>query len=328
MHSYVKMILNENTGTGDLIMKYYFAPMEGITGYIYRNAYHKHFNEIDVYFTPFITPTQNHKLSSREINDILPEHNQGLSLIPQILTNKGEDFIWTAKELSQYGYQEVNLNLGCPSKTVVSKKKGSGFLAEPERLNYFLDEICSSLDMEISVKTRLGKDSPEEFYRLLEIFNQYPIKELIIHPRIQKDFYRNQVNLNLFREAESLSKIPLCYNGDLFTKDSYVEFCDAFPLINRVMLGRGLVANPGLAGELRGGVIVDKNKLKAFHDEVLAGYEQTISGDRNVLFKMKEIWSYMISRFENSDKEAKQIRKAQILSDYLPVVEQLFSRDG
>lgn len=305
-------------------MKYYFAPMEGITGYIYRNAHRMFFKQVDVYFTPFIVPTQNRKFSSREKNDFLPEHNEGLHVIPQILTNKGEDFIWAAKELGKYGYEEVNLNLGCPSATVVSKHRGSGFLAEPDLLDRFFEEVFSVLDMKVSVKTRIGLDSPREFYRLMEIYNKYPLKELIIHPRIQKDFYRNEPNLEIFKEAVSLSRNPLCYNGNLFSAEDYGKFTALFPSVEQVMLGRGLVANPGLAGEIKNGEKMEKGILKAFHDQVLKGYEETISGDRNVLFKMKELWAYMIRMFDRSEKHGKKLRKCQHLTDYKKAVESLF----
>ncbi|WP_312428769.1 tRNA dihydrouridine synthase [Lacrimispora sp.] len=305
-------------------MKYYFAPMEGITGYIYRNAHRKYFDQVDIYVTPFIVPTQNRKFTSREKNDFLPEHNVGLHVIPQILTNKGEDFIWAANELKQFGYEEVNLNLGCPSPTVVTKGRGAGFLGEPELLELFFDQIFSALDMKISVKTRIGKDSPEEFGRLMEIYNKYPIEELIIHPRVQKDLYKNEPNWKVMKEAVSLSKNPLCYNGNLFSVEDYKEFTMVFPSIDSIMLGRGMVANPGLAGEMKNGKKMEKGQLIAFHDEILTGYEEIISGDRNVLFKMKELWAYMIQIFDGSEKHGKKIRKTQCLADYRSVVDSLF----
>jgi tRNA-dihydrouridine synthase len=304
-------------------MNYYFAPMEGITGYIYRNAHRKFFKDMDVYYTPFIVPTQNQEFSFREKNDILPEHNEGVRTIPQIMTNNWEGFIWTALELKKYGYEEVNLNLGCPSKTVVSKHRGSGFLAVPDQLDQFLDRIFS-IDMKISIKTRIGKDSPEEFYRLMEIYNQYPLAELIIHPRIQTDFYRNTPNWDMFQMAVSVSKNPVCYNGDIFTTDDYNKLIQTFPSVDRVMLGRGLVANPMLAGEIKGKGRLKKDQLKAFHDQILSGYKETISGDRNLLFKMKELWAYMIQSFENGEKHGKKIHKSQNLLDYTSAVEAVF----
>lgn len=304
-------------------MNYYFAPMEGITGYIYRNAHRKFFKDVDVYYTPFIVPTQNRELSSREKNDILPEHNEGIRTIPQIMTNNWEGFVWTALELKKYGYEEVNLNLGCPSKTVVSKHRGSGFLAVPDQLDQFLDQIFS-IDMKISIKTRIGKDSPEEFYRLMEIYNQYPLAELIIHPRIQTDFYRNTPNWDMFEMAVSVSKNPVCYNGDIFNPSDCERLIQTFPSVDRIMLGRGLVANPMLAGEIKGKGRLEKNQLKAFHDQILSGYQETISGDRNLLFKMKELWAYMLQSFENGEKHGKKIQKSQNFFDYKAAVDAVF----
>jgi len=320
----IKWTGRKKAGERGHCMKLYFAPMEGITGYIYRNAHRKYFKDIDVYFTPFIVPNQNRLFPSREKNDILPEHNEGVKVIPQILTNKGEDFIWAARELSQYGYQEVNLNLGCPSATVVSKGKGSGFLSEPEKLDHFLDEIFSALDMKISIKTRIGRDHPDEFSHLMEIYNKYPMKELIIHPRVQKDFYKNQPNLPVFKEAFLSSKNPLCFNGNLFERKDYEMITREFPTLDRVMMGRGLIGNPGLAEEFKNGIKSDKERFRAFHDEVLSGYQQVISGDRNVLFKMKELWAYLIQSFDAGDKHVKKIRKAQNLFDYQSAVNALF----
>ncbi|WMJ87078.1 tRNA dihydrouridine synthase [Anaerocolumna sp. MB42-C2] len=305
-------------------MKFYFAPMEGLTGYIYRNAHKEYFGNIDKYFSPFIVPNQNDKFKSREIKDILPENNQNLVLVPQILTNKARDFINTSKKIKELGYNEINLNLGCPSGTVVSKGKGAGFLAKKDELNKFLDEIFSCSITKISVKTRIGKDNPDEFYELIEIFNQYSMEELIIHPRVQTDFYKNKPNLKIFKDAVNLSKNPLCYNGNLFTVSDFKAFAHDFPDIDTFMLGRGLLVNPGLTGKITGKGRLDKEILKDFHDKIYSDYKSMLFGDRNVLFKMKEIWFYLITMFTNNVKYAKKIKKSEKLQDYEEVVSKLF----
>lgn len=307
-----------------LNMKYYFAPMEGVTGYLYRNVHRAFFDSIDKYFIPFIVPTQNQKFSAREQKDILPEHNRNMTAIPQILTNRAEDFIRTAGKLKEMGYGEINLNLGCPSKTVVSKHRGAGFLALQEELDQFLEQIFEKADVKISVKTRIGKTSPDEFYRLIEIYNKYPMEELIVHPRLQSDFYKNKPNMTVFKDAVRLSKNPLCYNGDLFSKADYDRFREEFPEAECVMLGRGLIANPGLVDELKHNVPLSKDKLMKFHTAILQAYQENIFGDRNLLFKMKELWVYMASVFQDSEKYAKKIKKAQKLADYEDAVSALF----
>ncbi len=305
-------------------MKFYCAPMEGLTGYIYRNAHATFFNHVDKYFTPFIATTQHGKFTTRELHDILPEHNQGLVVIPQILSNNAEDFMTTVTQLKAFGYEEVNLNLGCPSGTVVSKNKGSGFFAEKEALDQFLEEIFSKAITKISIKTRIGKEKPEEFEELIHIFNKYPLEELIIHPRVQKDYYRNTPNWESFSTGVQLSNNPVGYNGDIFTAQRYELFAKQFPSVDTIMLGRGLIANPGLISDIKDNITLDKQLLKAFHDKIYEDYQEVLSGERNVLFKMKENWFYMIHMFSNADRYAKKIKKSQRLRDYEEAVTELF----
>lgn len=305
-------------------MKYYLAPMEGITGHIYRNAYEKYFHNIDKYFTPFIVPNQSLSLKTKELRDLLPENNEGLNIVPQILTNDAEGFILTANKLKQLGYDEINLNLGCPAGTVVSKKRGSGFLAYPEELDKFLDEIYKIKDMKISIKTRLGKEIPEEFYNLIEIYNKYPLEELIIHPRTREDFYGNTPNLKMFKESISLSKHSICYNGDIFTTENYCEIVKEFPGIDKVMLGRGVLANPGLIGEIKENNFISKEILKEFHDEIFENYTILLNEDKNAMYRMKELWGYMSHIFTDNKKYYKKIKKAQKAKDYREAVSRLF----
>jgi tRNA-dihydrouridine synthase len=306
-------------------MKYYLAPMEGITGHVYRNSYEKFFNNIDKYFTPFIVPTSSKSFKTKELRDVLPENNKGINIVPQILTNDSEGFINTVIKLQQLGYNEVNLNLGCPSGTVVSKGRGSGFLAKREELDIFLEDIYKKDDIKISIKTRIGKDSPEEFYELIKIFNKYPIEELIIHPRTRNDFYGNKPNLEIFKDAINLSTNPICYNGDIFTADDYKNFIKAFPEVNELMLGRGVLANPGLINEINNNIVLDKELLKEFHDDILFNYIEVFKDDNIALYRMKELWGYMIYIFSNNKKYSKKIKKSQKLKDYNEAILTLFN---
>ncbi|MFA9464661.1 MAG: tRNA dihydrouridine synthase [Velocimicrobium sp.] len=305
-------------------MNFYFAPMEGLTNYIYRNAHHAYFGGVDKYFSPFISTTQKGSLRTRERNDILPENNQGIVLVPQLLSNNALDFIETSKEIKQLGYQTINLNLGCPSQTVVSKNKGSGFLLKTEELHKFLEEIYSASVTKISVKTRIGKNNPDEFYNLLEIFNEFPLEELIIHPRTQQDFYKNQPNLGIFRDALRLSKNPVCYNGDIFTVDEYMNFIDKFDQVETLMIGRGLLTNPGLVHLITAKQMIDKHVLLEFHNRIYEAHKENLFGNRNVLFKMKELWFYMIQLFSNNEVYWKKIRKVERVADYEKIVKRIF----
>lgn len=307
------------------MMKFYFAPLEGISWYVYRNMQAKHFRGADCYITPFIAPNQNREIRNKEKQDILKEHNQGLCVVPQIIGNRADEFIYAAKQIQDLGYTQINLNLGCPSNTVVAKGKGSGFLSKPEELERFLTEIFEGLDMELSVKTRIGRYHEDEFYELLDLFNRFPISQLIIHPRIQKEFYKGKPHMEQFAYAYENSKNPVCYNGDIFTKEDYVNLKERFPKLETVMIGRGLLANPGLLEEICGVGQVNKKRLKAFHDELLAVYEEMLFGDVTVLHKMKELWHYMICMFTEDGQYKKRIQKAKSLWEYKGIINGLFA---
>lgn len=334
-------------------MKIYFAPLEGITGYIYRRAHHTFYPGIDRYYTPFIVPKEKRCLSTKERNDVLPEHNRDITLIPQIMTNHPEEFLRISRVLyEEYGYQEVNLNLGCPSKTVVSKKRGSGFLSEPELLEKFLTQVCSEFEanhLKLSVKTRIGKENPDEFCRLLKIFAQMPLSELIVHPRLQKDFYEGKPNLNAFSQAYLISKgstWELCYNGNLFQVSDYQKLCYQFSELSAVMMGRGILINPMLAEDIKvrenscddnlNANILNlqrfrtekeekaerKRRHKMFH-MICEDYKKVMSGENAVLFKMKELWFYMSQDFTSYQPYWKKIKKARRLTELDDIVERL-----
>ena len=309
----------------DKIVKYYMAPLESVTTWIYRQAHAKIYGRLDKYFIPFLEPHEKRDFKTRELQEILPEHNENIYAVPQILTNRSEGFIKLAKALKDWGYEEVNLNLGCPSKTVVTKGKGSGFLAKPEELERFLTEIFDALsgEVKISVKTRIGKENPEEFPALLELFNKYPMEELIIHPRVQKDGYGNVPRLELYELAEKQSVNPLCYNGDLYTREQIRNFAERFPGTERLMFGRGFLRDPGLLYNEGKDSKDIFEKFWAFHDLVYEGYQERNMGDRNVLFKMKELWSYQVYQFSEPERLFKTFKKVQDCNEYEQMIRNL-----
>lgn len=309
----------------DKTVKYYMAPLESVTTWIYRQAHAKIYGRLDKYFIPFLEPHEKRDFKTRELQEILPEHNENIYVVPQILTNRSEGFIKLAKALKDWGYEEVNLNLGCPSKTVVTKGKGSGFLAKPEELERFLTEIFDALsgEVKISVKTRIGKEDPEEFPALLELFNKYPMEELIIHPRVQKDGYGNVPRLELYELAEKQSLNPLCYNGDLYTREQIRNFAERFPGTERLMFGRGFLRDPGLLYNEGKDPKDIFEKFWAFHDLVYEGYQERNMGDRNVLFKMKELWSYQVYQFSEPERLFKTFKKVQDCNEYEQMIRNL-----
>ena len=302
-------------------MRYYFAPMEGITDSIYRRIHHKCFSGLDRYYMPFLSPTMHRTLTHKESRELPVADSDRFVAIPKILTKVAEDFLWAARVCQERGYEEVNLNVGGPSGTVVAKGKGAGMLRNPAELDAFLEKVFSESPIAISVKTRLGLEDPEEFPALLEVFNRYPIKELTIHPRVRKQFYSGGVDMEMFRYAAAHSKNPLCYNGNLNSMEDISTFSAQFPDIDAVMLGRGLIGDPGMLTP--GGTT--KESLKAFSDELLEEYMVVFGGARNAMFRMKENWSFLHHRFEDSEKLWKQLRKTTDLGEYRAITAEFFA---
>ena len=312
-------------------MQFYLAPMEAVTGFVYRNVYHSMFGDMDKYFAPFIAPTQKKILKTKERKDVAPENNVGMYMVPQILTNNAEQFIETCEFLGKQGYKEINLNLGCPAPTVVTKGRGSGFLGETVKLERFFKEVYrwnnglpEGEQFQISVKTRLGLEDAEEFEEILPIYNNYPFKEVIIHPRVRRDFYKGTPDLDAFANALEACKHSVCYNGDIFSVEDYVKLTTQFPQIDKIMLGRGVITNPGLVREIKTGVKITKEELRRYHDALYAGYLQDLGVETDVLFKMKEMWFYMGTIFQDSDKIIKKVRKAKKPTEYKAVIKEIW----
>ncbi len=305
-------------------MQFYFAPMEGVTGSLYRRIHAQCFPGMDRYFIPFLEPREGKCFDGHDKRECDPEENRGIPVVPQLLTNRADRFLEGARRLADLGYGEVNLNLGCPARTVVTRGKGSGLLADLPALEALLDEIFARSPLPVSIKTRLGVDSESEFSNLLALYRRYPLTELIVHARVQRDQYVGTVRRETFRLALDGAPWPVCYNGDLRSPAACRAFQGDFPQVERVMLGRGLVANPGLVRELRTGQPLTREELRTFHDRLYAEYRALLSGDRNVLCWMKELWFYWICLFPGSEKAYKAIRKAQRKSDYEEAVERIF----
>lgn len=307
---------------------YYLAPMEGLTDHIYRRAHFKYFDGVDKYFTPFISPNGTMNFTTREKKEFSPENNKGMRVIPQLLTKNAEHFLWAAHELYEIGYTEINLNLGCPSGTVTAKGKGSGFLCFPEELDKFLEEIFNGLDkgQKLSIKTRLGKASPEEFYPVMDIYNKYPIEELIVHPRIQKDFYREPLRMEYFDYAATHSKNVLCYNGELKSETDIENIKNKYPNVPHIMIGRGLITHPAMLMTEKLEDADYRRRIRGLFDDLFNEYSAVLSGEKHVLCRLKEYWLYMALIFEDYEKPLKRIKKTQKLSECRLAAEEILAR--
>lgn len=305
-------------------MRLDFAPMEGLTTSLFRQLHHEYFPGVDRYYIPFISPTKEHKFTAKDLREIAPEHNEGIHAVPQLLSKVADDVIWAVWKLQQMGYQEVNLNLGCPSGTVTAKKKGSGMLGDVQALDQFLDGIFSGVSCPISVKTRLGVEHPEEFDQILEIYNRYPIQELIIHPRVRKDFYAHPIRTEDFEKALAMSKNPVCFNGGILTAADFHACAQRYEKILSIMIGQGLIGDPFLAGKIRGVTSGDKETLREFHERLFCGYTERFGDRNNAMRRMKEFWFYLIRSFDGSDDLRKDLLKTRDIDSYNQIVSAIF----
>lgn len=318
-------------------MKYYFAPLEGITGYVYRNAHHKFFPGTDRYYTPFVAPNYTMHFKAKEKKDVAPENNTGVPVVPQVLSNKADETLWAVEELAKRGYSEVNLNLGCPMPTVARKKKGSGLLKFTDELDAYLDGVFEGMarhpserpPVRISVKTRLGTDSTQEAEALVRIYNRYPISELIVHPRSREDMYRGVPDREAFLLVLQNSTNPVVYNGNLCCTEDVREIesvCEAAGKpIGSVMIGRGFLSDPSLVRQCKGGSLITPKELGEFHEELYRQLGETLPGSAVVLSHMKELWFYMGKLFPDGAKCLKEIRRAGSRVQYEAAVRVLLS---
>ncbi len=307
-----------------MIQRIDFAPLDGITKVVFRRVWHQFFGGADRYFIPFFSPTGQHILTDRERRELDPANNGDMPLVPQVMTRVADDFLWAAEQVADMGYTEVNLNLGCPSGTVTAKGKGAGFLARPEELDHFFDQVFARVAMPVSVKTRLGIADPEEFGRLLEIYNRYPIACLTIHARVQKEKYRGAVHLDAFAQALAESKNPVCYNGDLRTVAEAAALEARFPTVDAVMIGRGAVADPALIRKLKGGPAATKEELQAFMQTLYREYQVYYGQVGTAAQRMREVWFYLIHLFEDAERLNKKLRRFRNPGEYEAIETMIF----
>ena len=311
-----------------------FAPMEGISGKIFRKIFNKHFKGVDDYYTPFITPKEKRGLDKKDIKELSPENNEGLTIIPQILSNSAEAFNIAAEKLMGLGYKEVNLNLGCPSGTVVNKGRGSGALKDLDSLEKLLALIYSKAEntgLKISIKTRIGYEKAEEFENILSLYKKFPVEKLIIHPRTRMEFYKGGVHKESFALAvdEYLGRKAadrLYFNGELNTIADIKKLSEEFPDISHIMIGRGLLRYPFLPEDILGKNIEGRKvRLKNYLDELFFTYLAEFNGSPAAVLKMKELWYYIKESFETCEDYIKDIRKAKNDAEYRAAVNVLFS---
>jgi tRNA-dihydrouridine synthase B len=305
----------------------YMAPIKGLTDHLFRTEFTKHFGGFDLAIAPFISSKRDHTFKPKYVRDVLPENNTALPVIPQILSNIGEDFAALANYLFDLGYGSVNWNLGCPSRTVTSKKRGSGLLPHTDLIHIFLDDVFSGIKGTISIKLRLGWSSADDIFRLLPVLNQYPMEAVIIHPRTGIQQYEGEVDLKAFEQCLSILKHPVVYNGDIRTYDDFKRLSYRFKNVSQWMIGRGCLADPFLPTTIKTGdtKVPDRiQAIKRFHDDLFEKYGRVLHGPSHLLNRMKGIWRYLSFSLKGSEKYTKNIYKTQRPDQYLDLVNLFF----
>lgn len=304
------------------------SPLQGFTDFRFRNAFHKYFGGIDTFYSPYIRLNGKLVIKGSYERDILPENNTTLEVIPQIITNDAEEFVFVAKYVQSLGYKELNWNLGCPYPMVAKCGMGSGLISNTSQIEHILDRAHSETDIIVSMKMRMGYEEPTEILDVFPILNKYPIKNVAIHARIGKQLYKGGVDLDSFQRCLDTSKQKLYYNGDITSVEKYRELQERFPSIDHWMIGRGLIADPFLPSMIRDNTTEypkDRYEIfKEFHDTIFEEYDAYLSGPTPIRMKMLGFWEYFAESFPNPQKTYKKIKKAGNTKNYLSAVEDIF----
>ena len=306
----------------------YLAPMQGFTDFVYRKAQSEVFGHIDKYFCPYISFAKQNQIRKSQLKDILPENNQGIKCVPQLLFSDEDEFRELCKLTEGLGYREINLNLGCPYPMATHRGRGSALLQKPEKIVQILETAFSEFSLDISVKLRSGLESEEEIFPVIETINRFPVSEVIYHPRVARQMYKGEVNINRFQKVREISVHPLIYNGDILSANDIFRLLNQLDGQTRWMIGRGVLKDPFLPGVLKGekyGPEERKEMLLKFHNKIFATHASRLEGSSHLLQKMLVFWDYFSSSFTDPHKVFKQIQKATSVEKYETAVNRIFT---
>ena len=310
--------------------KIYLAPFQGITTYTYREIYTKHFVGIDKLFTPFFTGIHKSKSLEKRAIELNFNHQNGVEVVPQVLSKDADEILRFAEVCQNKGFKEINWNLGCPYPRVANKKRGSGMLPYPEMINNILENTMPNLNIDFSIKCRLGYFSEEEIIELMDVFNLYKISEITIHARIGKQLYAGDVRLEAFKNALDKSNNDVVYNGDIFSKKGFEKFNADFKTVNKWMIGRGMLIDPFLPAIVKGLQIPDVEDQKQvaykFATDLYLAYRKKMNDRLQAINVMKEFWSFLSQSFDESQKIFNRIKKTKSFDDYEEAVAEAFRK--
>jgi len=307
------------------------SPLQGFTDFRFRNAFHKFFGGIDTFYAPYIRMNGKIVIKNSYRRDLELANNNTLEVIPQIMTNSSEEFLFVIKYIQELGYKELNWNLGCPYPMVTKRGMGSGLICDPKRIDQILEKVHAETDIKVSMKMRMGYDTPEEIQDVFPILDKYPLKNIAIHARIGKQLYKGGVDLNSFQKCIDNTKHKLYYNGDITSVSKFQEMQERFPSIDHFMIGRGLISDPFLPQMIKNNTqLYPENSMKIFkefHDTIFTEYEEFLSGPTPIKMKMLGFWEYFSQSFSNPQKVYKKIKKAGNIKNYQVAVAEITAKN-
>jgi tRNA-dihydrouridine synthase B len=305
------------------------SPLQGFTDFRFRNAFHKYFGGIDTFYAPYIRMNGKLVIKSSYKRDLKIENNDTLEVIPQIMTNSDEEFLFVVKYIQELGYNELNWNLGCPYPMVTKKGMGSGLICNPEKIDHILKRVHNETDITVSMKMRMGYETPKEIQDVFPVLDKYPLKNIAIHARIGKQLYKGGVDLESFQQCIDNTKHKLYYNGDITSVAGFKEMQERFPNIDHWMIGRGLIADPFLPKMIKDNTTnYPENSMeifKNFHDTIFEQYNDFLSGPTPIRMKMLGFWEYFAQSFDNPQKVYKKIKKASNIQKYQVTVTEILA---
>jgi len=309
-------------------LKIYQAPLQGFTDFTFRKVFSEVFGGVDKYFIPYLSYGKGSEIKRSSLKEVLPENNTAQPVVPQVLFSDLQELIDLVMLLVNYGYSEINLNLGCPYPMATNKGRGAAWLEKPEALHEILRQLFGqAFQVNFSVKMRAGMTNNQDFKAITDVLNEYPLTEVIFHPRTASQMYTGKADPQLFAEMLPLVKHSLVYNGDLINLAEFKEMKSSFPEQTIWMIGRGLLIDPALALKLKG-QITEPNELlrkkKEFHDRLLESYSARLEGSGHILMKMNQFWTYFSESFENPHKTMKLVKKSSNMLKYNAAVVEIF----
>lgn len=306
------------------------APIRGVTDAVYRDAWARSFGGFARAVAPFIQLRQGQPLRPGELRQVSPANNSSLITVPQVLTHHALTFAAALRELHAAGHTEVNWNLGCPYPMVAKRGRGAGLLPHPDRLDAILAQVLADAPVRLSVKLRLGYRDPDEVLAVLAVLNRYPLTEVILHPRTATQMYGGAVDLARAAQALAVCRHPFTYNGDITSLEGLNERRRQLPGAAAWMVGRGALAWPFLPALLQGEVLPSaetrRQRLREFHDRLVAGYAEWLSGPRHRLDKLKEQWGYLALAFADPRQALTRIQRSDTLNAYEDAVAWAFDQ--